>query len=603
MADYQKIYLRVTGTIGDTPLDEDKFPDRVMATGTAFLKPNIRDGYAENAVGPDGIAELNLPAPIQCEIANGWLTFNGDPYVWLLVSRELWNWNISFPQLRVNGVSKKLDSFNFTLEPATPSQLADPLYKGINLAPLIEFVNPETGQKSVKGDRGWGIGEFTVVGDNLILTLDDPLHTQLPPRQIPQIVAATAAKNAAEAARDKSQEYRDSAFAHRQAAEAARGGAETAEDAADAARGIAIGARDQALIYRNETNVSKDAAAVSEGNALASANSAITKAGEANASKIAAGTSETNALGYKNAAEAARDIAITNRDQAVTAKNDAVTARGDAITAKTDAVAAKVAAEAARDAAVGGVVPDNGVTTIKIQDLAVTGAKIDNLTITGGKLADSTVAGSKLSNQAVTAGKIANNTITATQIADGTITATQIADSGITSVKLNSKIVTAAKIADDTITALQIAPNAITASELADASVDTAAIVDANVTLAKLAMGAKTTGFNYGIWFDTRKVGLGDGLAPLGFTFPVAFKVTKITLKMGTVDGTGTTTVMPKKNATNFANSISINAGSLTNSSTYNQDFAIGDDLIFDTTLIGGTPGKQLKALVEGYPL
>lgn len=60
---------------------------------------------------------------------------------------------------------------------------------------------------------------------------------------------------------------------------------------------------------------------------------------------------------------------------------------------------------------------------------------------------------------------------------------------------------------------------------------------------------------------------------------------------------------MPKKNAANFTSAISINAGSLSNSGTYTQDFAVGDALIFDTTVIGGTPGKYMEALIEGYQL
>ena len=146
--------------------------------------------------------------------------------------------------------------------------------------------------------------------------------------------------------------------------------------------------------------------------------------------------------------------------------------------------------------------------------------------------------------------------------------------------------------------------NRVTATELADNAVDTAAILDSNVTLAKLAQAAKTGGFEFGHSFDTRKVGLGDGIAPLGYRFPMPFMVTKTTVEFSTADGTGSTIITPKKNGTDFATgATTVAAGSLTGSTSHSTSFAYGDKLTFNVTQIGGTPGKILKILVEGYAL
>ncbi|ADD80791.1 gp005 [Rhodococcus phage ReqiDocB7] len=416
MADYQKIYLRITGTIGDTPEDADPFPDRVMATGSAFIKPNIRDGYAENAVGPDGIDELNLPSPITCTITDGMVTYNGEPFVWLLVSNEKWNWNISFPQLRINGVTKKLDSFNFDLEPATTAQKADPNYPGINLAPLIEFPNPETGQKSVRGPRGWGIETIELVGDDQFrFTLDDPLHTVLPLVTVPALTinqetldAAAAAVYGAELSYQNklaSDAARDLSFTYRNAAEGFKNTASTQATTATTKAGEATTARNEALGFRNEAEGFKNTAGTSASNAA---------------------TSASEALGYRNTAGTHASNASTSAsnasDSATTAGNHAASA----LTYRNQAEGFKNTAEQA----VLGVVPDNSIATAKLQNLAVTAAKIANATITGTQ--------------------IAGNAISSSHIVDGTITNADIsATAGIAKTKLETGVQTSLGLADN----------------------------------------------------------------------------------------------------------------------------------------------------------
>lgn len=236
MANFQKVYLRIVGRVGDTSSDPDALPDRVTATGNIFLKPNVKDGWAEQTTADDGIDELMIPAPISCTIVDGWLTYDGNPFVWLVVGEENWNWNISFPQVRIAGIVRKLDAFNFDLEPATSEQLADEEYEGVNLALLQEFTDPDTGNKAVRGPRGYSIDGLTLVGgDKLRPSLDDPANTSLPDITIPAIAGANAAQVAAEAARDAAIAAKNAAETAETNAETAETNAETAKDAAEAA--------------------------------------------------------------------------------------------------------------------------------------------------------------------------------------------------------------------------------------------------------------------------------------------------------------------------------------------------------------------------------
>lgn len=611
--------------------DPDDNPDLAFLEGTVTFTPNLPFG-ASIKFQQIGEPYSIVPIKRKIQVIGGVFNDQSRPYIKLesptmpFANPQSWNWKVDF-DLYYNQVPVPLLSFNFTGDPDDDLDLT-------NLSPGQD---PLTGIWTAVGPPGTGIKRVEITGNQMVVVMDDEFETHLPPVIIPAVDDANAAAAAALASQVIASQQATIATTKAGEANTSAGTASTQAGIATTKAGEASTSATTATTQAGIATTKAGEANTSAGTATAQAGIATTKAGEASGS---AGNAYTSA----GLAAGSAGTASTKAGQATQALAD-VQALQVAIQASLDAYGinfqdwmgrAETAAQAAEQALADAnamIIPNNAVTEPKIADNAVTTTKIASgavtsdkiadgtiatadladLAVTGGKIADSTIPGSKLSNLAVTAGKIANKTVTGAQIADGTITSTQIAPAGVSSANLNSKIVTAGKIADntitagqiapDTITAAQIAPDAITASELADGAVDTTAILDANVTLAKLATSAKATGFNYGIWFDTRKVGLGDGLAPMGFTFPVAFKVTKITLKMGTADGTGTTTVMPKKNTTNFANSISINAGSLTNSSTYNQDFAIGDDLTFDTTLIGGTPGKQLKALVEGYPL
>ena len=276
MAKYQKVFLRVVGMVGDTTVDADKLPDRLTAEGQVLLKPNTSDDYAENTYGPDGIAELELPNQINATIKNGWLTYNDDPFVWLRVSEEGWNWNISFSNLRLAGVAKKLKSWNFELTAATEDQITrghlDPTnpsyYPGVNLAPLIEFINASTGNKVSKGDQGWGIMSIALVGDDgfqFVTNNPDPIDKFLPVMKIPAFT-----------------NLRDSVMNAASIATLAAELADSSKNLAATSATAASGSAANALTYRNAAEGFKNTA-------TSQAGIATTKASEAAASAVAAG--------------------------------------------------------------------------------------------------------------------------------------------------------------------------------------------------------------------------------------------------------------------------------------------------------------------------
>jgi hypothetical protein len=395
MAKYQKVFLRIVGMVGDKPTDEDKFPDRVMATGTWFLKPNLREGAAENAYGPDGIPELELPNSISGEIVNGMLTYNSDPFVWLRVSEEGWNWQLSFPQLRVDGIAKKLDSWSFDLEAATPEQMADEVYPGINLAPLIEFVNPNTGQKAVKGDTGWSLTQVLLVGDDQLLfrtNNPNPLENELGTITIPTIVQANASAAAALVSEQNADASEAAALAHRNAAETAKGlsetartgsetartGSESARDASVTAKTASEGARDAALTHRNDAQTAKtaseaarDASVTAKTASEGARDASVTAKTASEGARDTALTHRNDAQAAKTASEAARDASVTAKTASEGARDTAITKAGEASDSADDAAASAI--EAANY--VGGVA-DNAISTAKIQDNAVSIAKI-----------------------------------------------------------------------------------------------------------------------------------------------------------------------------------------------------------------------------------
>jgi len=417
MAQFQKVYLRITGRVGDTSSDPDKLPDRVMATGTAFLKPNIKEGWAEQTTADDGIDELMVPSPITCEIIDGWMTFNGDPYLWLVVGEENWNWNISFPQIRINNVLRKIDSFNFDLEPATEEQLGDENYQGVNLALLQEFTDPDTGQKAVRGPRGYSIdGLMLVDDDKLRPSLDDPMNTSLPDITIPAITQANTA-------RDEAQQARADAQLAQFAAELAQTGSQSARDA---------------------SVIAKDASEAAQLAAETAANNFDLDVGTT--TTLPPGSPATVSItggppGYT------ADFGIPQGLQGPQGETGPPAPDADATTKGIIQLAGDLAGTAAAP-----TVADGAVTTAKINDGAVTSAKIADGTIVDADInASAAIAGSKIADTSITGGKLANDTITATQIAADAVGSSELANGAVDTAAIGDGQVTSAKIADGTI--------------------------------------------------------------------------------------------------------------------------------------------------------
>ncbi|MCD2109357.1 hypothetical protein O4214_30300 [Rhodococcus erythropolis] len=134
-----------------------------------------------------------------------------------------------------------------------------------------------------------------------------------------------------------------------------------------------------------------------------------------------------------------------------------------------------------------------------------------------------------------------------------------------------------------------------------DAPTDTRTPAPNSVTVATMASAAKQDTLRFGLWSDTRKVGIGDGFAPDGWEFTYPVTVTGFKVQLGTADASGASTVIQmQKNAVDVASaSVSIVAGARTGSATGTFAFAAGDVLTFSQTAAGTTPGKRASIILS----
>lgn len=135
-----------------------------------------------------------------------------------------------------------------------------------------------------------------------------------------------------------------------------------------------------------------------------------------------------------------------------------------------------------------------------------------------------------------------------------------------------------------------------------DAPTDTRTPAPNSVTVATMASAAKQDTLRFGLWSDTRKVGIGDGFAPDGWEFTYPVVVTGWKVQLGTADAAGgsPTVIQMQKNAVDVASaSVSVAAGSRTGSVTGAFAFAAGDVLTFGQTGIGTTPGKRASIILS----
>ncbi len=116
-----------------------------------------------------------------------------------------------------------------------------------------------------------------------------------------------------------------------------------------------------------------------------------------------------------------------------------------------------------------------------------------------------------------------------------------------------------------------------------------------------MAPAAKQDTLRFGLWSDTRKVGVGDGFAPDGWEFTYPVTVTGFKVQLGTADASGASTVIQmQRNAVDVASAnVSIAAGTRTGSATGTFAFAAGDVLTFSQTSVGTTPGKRASIILS----
>jgi hypothetical protein len=133
-------------------------------------------------------------------------------------------------------------------------------------------------------------------------------------------------------------------------------------------------------------------------------------------------------------------------------------------------------------------VPNNSVSTVKIQNGAVTTAKIRNGAVTTAKIANGAVTNPKLANGAVSAAKIANGAVTGAKIADDAVGTDQIADGSITEDDLEAGLldvqddsVGTDQLQDDAVNSAKIEDGSIMNDDLADDSVDGWKILDGSI--------------------------------------------------------------------------------------------------------------------------
>lgn len=84
-------------------------------------------------------------------------------------------------------------------------------------------------------------------------------------------------------------------------------------------------------------------------------------------------------------------------------------------------------------------IPNGGVSTSKIEDLAITTAKINDLAITTAKIQNQAVETAKIKDSAVTSDKIADSSVTSNKIANNSVTSSKIPDNSIPNSKLTAK--------------------------------------------------------------------------------------------------------------------------------------------------------------------
>lgn len=409
LIEYFKVRYRIVADIEDSS-DPDDEPDRLPVNGYVIFTPNL-DKNSPVVKYPTGTDDDDEPlgfelAPLRrkIKVVNGRLSHNDTGYVKLEANSEyanppVWSWHVDFDLSTAQGKVNRA-GFDIAAEPDTIVDLT-----------IVSPVSGGVGQQIIQGPRGYGIDDADIVGDQLVLSLDDPSNTSLPPVTIPSVSAA------AEAAEDSE--------------------ASAAASAASAA-------------------AAASSASAASGSASAASASAATALSHVNSFGLAIGTVNTGAPGSSASAS------VTGGPPGYTL--GLTIPRGDPGASAVDA-----------DATTKGILRLAGdlagtATSPAIANGAVTAAKIANDTITGAQIAADAIGSSELADNAVDTNALANNAVTAAKIANDTITATQIAANAVGSSELADNAVDTNAIQDDAVTSAKIAAGTIVNSDISSSA-------------------------------------------------------------------------------------------------------------------------------------
>ena len=142
-------------------------------------------------------------------------------------------------------------------------------------------------------------------------------------------------------------------------------------------------------------------------------------------------------------------------------------------------------------------IPDNAITTAKINNRAVTTDKIDNSAVTNSKLAGSSVTSAKIENGAVTNSKIGAGAITSDKISSEAVTTGKLFNRAVTTDKIENGAVTTNKLGDGAVMTNNIFNGAITNSKIANGE-----ITPAKLTFTLYNYGGTIETSNYYISFE-----------------------------------------------------------------------------------------------------
>ncbi|WP_053061988.1 hypothetical protein [Rhodococcus sp. ARP2] len=359
---YSTVRVNVTALVLDG-VDPDDTPDDIAISASLTLTPMIESGMVLQ-YNDNGVKKLKALTEMTVDIGpTGDITHRNKSYV-KIVAADPVTTNIEQLQYRA-----RFNNVRIGAQPAIISDIYFWAVAGdqINLADHVDLGSPSNSVIITRGERGLSVSpEVEIVGGALIFELED--GTDFPPVVVPALTQASE----------------DAAAAHadRLAADAAKAGAETAattavtaKDDAEDARDVALAAKadtaDDALATAADRTATEDARDI----AVAAKGEAEVDAAAVALDRLAVGSAKTDTLAARDEASDFATVATTQADIATTAAGGAQASETAALTQADRAEAQAIRAEQAADDIAEGVVPDGGVSTVKLQDGAVTKAK------------------------------------------------------------------------------------------------------------------------------------------------------------------------------------------------------------------------------------